>query len=451
MKVLSCAVLLTIALAASAQSPVRDIRATGEYTQVNNDTPDAAKQLAQVAAEHKAMDQATDYLGGLDEVKALQLSNAQMNAYAAAVLEPTLQSARTSVVSGRTVYQADVLLKLDAGAVRRFTILQRDRDATSELIRIGKETAQLSQDLETQTSALGKASGANAGEILRGRLETVTRLHIKQLTARVTAALAKTEESPNSRRVSSTEGRDRAKAYADAAVAAGPNSPDAHDAMGDVHMETGKYDAAEAEYRKALSDTKGYWPGHLKLANALRLETKFPEALSEFREALRIDPNVAQTHADLGLTLNTQGNATDAIAEFREAIRLDPDSIDGHNNLAVVLASQRRIPAAVEEFKEIIRIDPELALGHYNAAIALADMERDAESAAELREVIRINPDHYNAHYNLGELFRLEGKYDDAARQFREYLRLAPDNTPAAQRNHQRAKTLIQNYEGPQQ
>ena len=434
MKALSCIVLLTVALAASAQSPVREIRATGEYTQVRNDTPDAAKQLAQVAAEHKAIDQATDYLGDLPEVEALQLSNVQMNAYAAAALEPTLQSVRTSVVAGRTVYQADVLLKLDAVAVRRFTILQRDRDATSELIRLGKETAQLRQELETQTS-----------------LETLTRLHIKQLTARVTAALAKTDESPNSRRVSSTEGRDRAKAFADEAVAAGPNSPDAHYAMGDVLMETGKYDAADAEYRKALAETKEYWPGHLRLANALRLEAKFPEALAEFREALRIDPNIPQTHADLGLTLNTQGNAADAIVEFREAIRLDPDSIDGHNNLAVVLASQRRIPAAVDEFKEIIRIDPELALGHYNAAIALADMERDAESAAELREVIRINPSHYNAHYNLGELFRLEGKYDDAARQFREYLRLAPDNTPAAQRNRQRAKTLIENYEGKQQ
>src|SRR6185295_7254845 len=92
MKALSCAVLLTIALAASAQSPIRDIRVTGEYTQANNDTPDAAKQLAQVAAEFKAMDQAADYLGSLPEVKALQLSNAQTRAYAAAVLEPTLQS-----------------------------------------------------------------------------------------------------------------------------------------------------------------------------------------------------------------------------------------------------------------------------------------------------------------------------------------------------------------------
>ena len=435
MKALSCTVLLSIALAASAQSLVPDIRVTAEYAATSGDTPGTAQQMAVVAAERKVTGEAVTKIGILPEVKVFQLNAAQLDAYGIGALEPVSEAARSSVQSNRTIYSADAVIKIDETSVRRFTILRKDRDATAELIRIGKEIDLLHHQLETQSAE---------------RQKTLTLLRIRILTARVTGALAKTEEGPSSRRVSTKEGRDRAKAFADQAIALDADSPDAHYAMGDVLMELDKPDLADPEYRKALLVSKDSWRGHAKLANALRLEGKLPDAVAEFHEALRIDPNISQVHADLGLTLNTQKKATEAIAEYREAIRLDPDSIEGHNGLAIVLASQRKTPAAVAEFKEIIRIDPELVVGHYNAAIALADMEMDAESAAELREVVRINPNHYNAHYNLGELLRLEGKYDDAARQFREYLRLAPDNTAAAKRNRERAEKLVHDYEGPQ-
>jgi tetratricopeptide (TPR) repeat protein len=88
------------------------------------------------------------------------------------------------------------------------------------------------------------------------RQKTLTLLEIKILTAHVTAALAKTEEGPNSRRISTKEGRERAKTFADRAIALDSDSPDAHYAMGDVLMELEKYDLADAEYRKALLVTK---------------------------------------------------------------------------------------------------------------------------------------------------------------------------------------------------
>ena len=97
----------------------------------------------------------------------------------------------------------------------------------------------------------------------------------------------------------------------------------------------------------------------------------------------------------------------------------------------------------------MVRIDPDSALGYYNMAIALADLERDAEASEALRQVLRINPMHYNAHFNVGEMLRLEGKLDEAVKQFKEYIRLAPDNTPAAQRNFQRAREFIRTHDDP--
>lgn len=276
--------------------------------------------------------------------------------------------------------------------------------------------------------------------------DSSTGFKVKHLAARVAVALARTEESPASARVASTQGRRLARQLAETALSIGAGVPDAHYAMGDVLTDASQPESAEAQYRKALLVNPESSAGLTKLANVLRLSGKFPEAISELREALRINPDFAPAHSDLGMIFGSQGNSDEAISEYREAVRLDPDFIEARNNLAIALARQGRIPEAVAEFRQVVRIDPDSALGYYNLGIALADMDEDAESAEALREVVRINPNHYNARFNLGELFRLESKFDDAVNQFREYIRLAPD-TPQNQRNIRRAQEFIETHD----
>src|SRR6185369_10061105 len=136
------------------------------------------------------------------------------------------------------------------------------------------------------------------------------------LAAQVSAALAKTEESFASARVPSAEARGRAKQLADVALAMAPDLPDAHYAIGDVLTDAGDIEAAEAEYRKALSGNPGSSSGLTKLANVLRLEGKLPEAVAELREALRIDPNSPAAHTDLGIIVAGQRNDSEAMSEY---------------------------------------------------------------------------------------------------------------------------------------
>jgi tetratricopeptide (TPR) repeat protein len=438
--VLAFAWTVSSAAAALPQTPAVEIRATGEYALIG--TPaDSAKQLALADARRKALQDAVAQLRDLPEVQTLPLKPTQLEAYAAALLDPEEQSGR-SITAGPT-YRAEVLLRFDPNEVAvRMRLLRKDQDATFALLELWTQM----QDLQRKLAEMAKGSG-NAGEQQR----ILTALRMKHLAAQVQVAIAKTEEGSTSARVSSAAGRTLARKVAESAIAE-QDSPDAHYAMGDVLAESGQAEADEAEYRKALLLDPNSSSGHTRLAYVLRLQSKFPEAATELHEALRINPNSVAAHTDLGSVLGSQNNAAEAISEYQAALRLDPDFIEAHNNLAVALARQRRIPAAVAEFREIVRIDPDSALGYFNMASALADMEKDAESAEALREAVRINPNHYNAHYNLGELFRLETKYDEAVKQFKEYLRLAvhlaPD-TPQTQRNIRRAKEFIQAHDNP--
>jgi len=380
-------------------------------------TADPAGQLALVEVQFTAWHAAVTQLLDHSDVKALRLKPVEVEAYTAVIVET--EEPRPGLDLTQTA--------------RRMAVLRKDQDASYDIVKAWIGMQRLHQQL----------AGAAPGE----RPQLIVALRAKHLAAQATAALARTEESAIGGRAPSEEGRLLAHQLAEAALSLAPDSPDAHEVMGDLLVDASEPEAAEAEFRKALAkdDSASI---RTKLAEALRLQGDFPEAIAELREAILREPGSARAYSGLGLALRAERNLQESTAAYQEAIRLDPDLIDAHNGLAVTLANQGRLDDAVAEFREIIRVDPDSAIGYYNLAYALADLDRDVESAAALREVVRINPDHYNARYNLGELFRLEGKYDESVKQFREYLRLAPD-MPQNRRNIERAKGFIEKFGEP--
>jgi tetratricopeptide (TPR) repeat protein len=438
--------VLSVATVAHAQSSIIAIDVTGEYKAVSGDTPDLARQLARVDAQRRAWSTAATRLQSRDDVKALQLTPLQVEAFAAILLE--LEDQPVASPTTRDPVQVRLRGAMDDSDVRRIALVRKDQDATYDLVETWSEMQRLHEQLAKDTQARAGLPDDKASALAQNQIKTVAALDAKLLSARASMALARTEPSPVGGRASSDEGREEAKRLADAALALSPESADAHDVLGDFYLDDLEPEAAEAEFRKARLVDAESSSGRTKLAEALRLQGKFDEAVVELREALRIDPRSGRAHSGMGLALRGQGKTAEAIAAYREAIRVDPDLIDAHNGLAVMLAGQGQLEEAVAHFREIVRVDPDSAIGYYNLAYALADLDRDVESAAALREVIRINPNHYNAHYNLGELFRLDARYDESVKQFQEYLRLAPD-IPQNQRNIERAKGFIQKFTQP--
>jgi tetratricopeptide (TPR) repeat protein len=432
-KLLAGLVVLGVAASAHAQSSLIAVDVTGEHRMASGDTPDSARQLARVDAQRRAWSAASTRLQNRDDVKALRLAPQEADAFTAVLLDLQEPSAQTPSPATRGSVQVRLRGQMDGNAVaQRIALLRKDQDATFDVIEAWSEMQRLHEQLAKEALAANQ-------------IKAVVALDAKHLSARASAALARTEPSPVGGRASSDEGRLLAKKLADAALALAPDSPDAHDVMGDLFLDALEPEAAEEEFRKARSVDADSSTGRTKLAEALRLQGRFDEAVDELREALRLDPKSARAYSGLGLALRGEQKTAEAIAAYREAIRLDPDLIDARNGLAVMLAGQGQLEDAVAEFRQIVRIDPDSAIGYYNLAYALADLDRDVESAAALREVIRINPNHYNARYNLGELFRLEAKYDESVKQFKEYLRLAPD-TPQNRRNIERATGFVEKF-----
>jgi tetratricopeptide (TPR) repeat protein len=441
---LVCATALLCPLAAGAQDRKIDIRVTGEHRAVNGESPETARRLALADARLKAVISAIPQLRSASEIRTLNLKSEQLQAFAIALLadaEPSPQEATGSRVT--------LQLSLDPRDVaRRMLDLRRDQDAAFELVEASKQVERLYRQLSDESRRHAGAGKAEAPALAQQRNRTLTAIDVRLLTARAYMAFARTDPVTVGGRVSTLEGRERARRLAQDALALDPESPDVYYLIGDLFIETEQPEDAEGAYRKGLALDAASSPAHTKLAAALRLQGKFDEALTELREAQRLDVKYARAQSDMGMILRAQKMLPEAIGAYKTAIELDPDSTDARNGLATALASRGSLEEAVEHFRHIVRVDPDSTIGYYNLAYVLADLDRDVESAAALREVVRINPNHYNARYNLGELLRLEQKYDDSAAQFREYLRLAPD-TPQNQRNITRARGFIRQFEDP--
>jgi tetratricopeptide (TPR) repeat protein len=432
-----------------AQSPAISVQATGEHILVTGDTPESARQFALIAAHRQAVRDMVSALQSRVDLAPLQLTHAQLSAYVDALIDSddsAIAAASPAASRLRVTLRASFPA---AGILERLSALHKDEDAARAVFTAFMQSERLSAYIAEQTGRRGPAlSNSGAAAIVAEQLKAATSWNAKRLIARGAAALARTELSTIGGRTPSVEGRRRAKEFIDGALALEPDSAEAHTLLGDWYVDAEQPDAAETEYRRAIAGNANYAPGRTKVAEALRLQGKFPEATTELREAIRIDPKFAQAHSDLGMILRAERKVPEAIAEYREAIRLDPRSTEALNGLAITLAGAGQPEEAVATFKAIVAIDPDSTIGYYNLATVLANLDRDVESAAALREVIRINPSHYNARYNLGELLRLEGKYDDSVAQFREYLRLAPE-TPQNRRNIERAKQFIQKFANP--
>ena len=119
----------------------------------------------------------------------------------------------------------------------------------------------------------------------------------------------------------------------------------------------GQFDAAAAEYRKALALKTDYAEAHRRtLAIILVVRRRIRRRhCANYREALKID-QLAEAHSGTGTVLARRGDADEAIAEYRKAVEIKPDYVDRHGNLGDALALQGKLDEAIEQYLLVLRL-----------------------------------------------------------------------------------------------
>jgi len=110
----------------------------------------------------------------------------------------------------------------------------------------------------------------------------------------------------------------------------------------------------------------------IQLGNIMMDTSRFNEAIEAYQKALELDPKNVDVRVDMGTCYRNSGKPDIAVKEYRKALELNPQHLHAHQNLGVVLAYD------LKDYKQAVK--------EFEAALAIAP---NASSAEQLKQEIQ--------------------------------------------------------------
>ncbi len=230
-----------------------------------------------------------------------------------------------------------------------------------------------------ETSALGIAE-INAG-------------HLKEAVTHLQAAL---EERPNDPDLLYYLGRASgllSKQSIDTLLAAYPDSPRAHEAMGENYFALRQMPQAEREFLAALKLRPETPEVHLELGDVYAKSSQWDKAEAEFRAQTKMQPGNAEAAYRLGSALLQEGKSHEAREQLIRADHLRPQMPEVLYSLGKSALLEGDSAAAEKSWLQLLAI------------------EKESDLAAQ-------------THFALAGLYRRQGKTTEAHHEMQEFQKL---------------------------
>ncbi len=211
-------------------------------------------------------------------------------------------------------------------------------------------------------------------------------------------------------------------------LAHNPLSWMAHDNMGRLLSNQGKFAEAAEHYQTALDLHPTDYIAFNNLGlDALR-QNNTDDAIQNFTRSLSIYPDYALGHYNLGNALAARTNFDGAISQYQHALELDPDLVASRLTLANALFRKGEFDKAINHYRKVIELEPELASVHAYLGRALAAKSKPDEAVQEYNRALELDPNSVDALANLGNAQIAKGNYDAAVTLYRRALMIKPND-----------------------
>lgn len=201
--------------------------------------------------------------------------------------------------------------------------------------------------------------------------------------------------------------------------------PHVHNNLAGVLIATGKPDAAERHFRRALALKPDYADAKYNLALALRAQRP-AEARLLLDEVIRALPQNGNAYDALGLVLGDLGDKEGAFAAASKACALTPNSHTAHHNLGQAALALRDFTKAEDAYRVALRLRPNSDASWMGLGNTLRSLDRNEEAMQAFERATLANPANPHAHRLLNELLWQTGKTEKYLRSYPHALAARP-------------------------
>jgi tetratricopeptide (TPR) repeat protein len=214
-------------------------------------------------------------------------------------------------------------------------------------------------------------------------------------------------------RVESRHGNtEAAVGYCQRILEVAPDAPEGHNCLGDVYLDAGDYQKAEAERQAAIEADPDLDHSYIGLGYVYYVADDCERAVAQFKKAVDIHPRNGGNHSALGLAYSCAGQTESAEEAYEEAVALEPHSGDHHVRLGRLYLETDRAGDAEREFNKAIDLDPEEDQYYIWLARAYLAQDEFDEAIAQYERAAEIDPD--NATHALAIGYAYLGQKRDA-------------------------------------
>ena len=175
------------------------------------------------------------------------------------------------------------------------------------------------------------------------------------------------------------------KRIIDTLVTSYPDSPRAHQAMGENYFVLRQMPQAEKEYLVALEQSPELPQLHLELGMVYTGAADLSKAEEAFRYETKLQPGSAEAAYRLGTTLLQQGKGKEARVELERADRLQPDMPETLYSLGKAASLEGDSALAERSWNRLLTIENDTALAA-QTHFALAALYRKAGEATKAKQ-----------------------------------------------------------------
>src|SRR5215472_4595011 len=178
------------------------------------------------------------------------------------------------------------------------------------------------------------------------------------------------------------------------------------------------WNAAEAEFRRAIELNPNYAIAHHWYGQFLRLMGREEDSIREGQKAQDLDPRSLIINVEAGLPYHYSRRYGEALSHFHKALAMDPNFALAHHDIGWVLEAEGKYPEAIKEFEQAVHISDVAALwsslGHaYGMAGRRQDARRVLQRLSELGKEHYVSPSYQATVYvGLGEYERAMDLYE---------------------------------------